>query len=75
MLVVNPAALVCNNVPAVKALYHLNVPAVALLAPMVTVPVPQRKPATAVGAVGKALMVATMAVRGELSQVPLWKVT
>lgn len=73
--VVNAPALVCNNVPPVEALYHLNVPAVALLAVSDTVPAPQRAPATTVGAAGIAFTVATTAVRGVLSQVALRKVT
>ena len=74
-MVVSPAALVCNKVPPVEALYHLNVPAVELFAVTVTVPVPQREPAVAVGAVGIALTVAVMAVRGVLSHVLVLKVT
>jgi hypothetical protein len=62
-------------VPPVLALYQTKVPAVALLAESVTVPAPQREPAVPVGVAGTALTVATIAVRGVLSQVPLWKVT
>jgi hypothetical protein len=46
-----------------------------LLAERVTAPAPQRLPGVTVGALGNALTVATTAVRGLLSQVPLWKVT
>ena len=42
---------VCNRVPPVLALYHLMVPAVELDTASVTVPVPQREPLIAVGAV------------------------
>lgn len=56
-------------------MYHLKVPAVALVAESITVPVPQREPATAVGDIGMVFTVATTAVLGELSQVPLLKVT
>ena len=73
--VVCAAVLVCNKLPPVPASYHLKVPAVALLAVSDTVPGPQREPATTVGAAGTALTDAAMAVRGELSHVPLWKVT
>ncbi len=50
-LVVTPAALVKVAVPPVRAVYHLNVPAVALVADRITVPVPHRDPGVPVGAV------------------------
>jgi hypothetical protein len=75
LLDVSAAALVCNTVPAVRAEYQVNVPAVALDAESMTVPVPQRAAAVGVGATGNAFTVAVMAVRGVLSHVPLWKVT
>jgi hypothetical protein len=67
-LVVSPVALVCTRLPDVAASYHLNVPAVALLAERVTVPGPHVEPAVTVGEAGAALTVAVMAVRGVLSQ-------
>lgn len=73
--VVNPAALVRSSVPFVNVLYHLKVPALALLAVSDTVPVPQREAATVVGAVGIELTVAVTATRGVLSHVPLLNVT
>ena len=72
-----PPALVCSKVPPVSALYQRKVPEVTLLAVSATVPEPQREPAVTVGAVAgdEEFTVATMAVRGELSQVALLKVT
>lgn len=67
-MVVCAAALVCSKVPPVEALYHLNVPAVELLAATITVPGPQVEPAVTVGAAGTAFTVAVTALRGELSQ-------
>ena len=69
------AKLVRSGVPPVNAAYHLKVPALALLAVRVTEPEPQREAATVVGAVAKGLIVATIAFRGVLSQVPLLNVT
>ena len=57
--------------PPVEALYHLKVPAIVLFTVNTTVPAPQREPATAVGVAGNVFTVATTAVRGELSHVPL----
>jgi hypothetical protein len=65
---VSAAALACSTVPAVRAEYHVNVPAVALDAESVTVPLPQTEPGVTVGAVGTAFTVAVTAVRGVLSQ-------
>jgi hypothetical protein len=65
---VTAAALVCSTVPAVRAEYHVKVPAVALDAESATVPAPQRAPAVRVGATGSGLMVAITAMRGVLSQ-------
>jgi hypothetical protein len=48
---VTPAALVKVGVPPVRAVYHLNCPAVALVADSTTVPVPHRDPGVPVGAV------------------------
>jgi hypothetical protein len=64
--------LVCNTVPPVAAVHHLNTPLDALVAFSVTVPVPQRDAAVADGAAGAApvVTVAVTAVR-ELVQVPL----
>jgi hypothetical protein len=73
--VVMPAALVRNTVPPVSAEYHLNVPAVALVAESITVPAPQREAAVGVGATAAELIVAVTAFRGVLSQVPLLNVT
>ena len=50
---------VCNSVPPEFAVYHRIVPAVALDAAIVTVPVPQREPVIAVGAVADGYTVAT----------------
>lgn len=69
------AALVRNVVPLVKAEYHLNVPAMVLVADSVTVPAPQRAPPVGAGATAAGLMVATTAFLGVLSHVPLLKVT
>lgn len=44
--------LVCNSVPPVDAVYHLNTPVVALVAFNVTVPVPQREAPDAEGGAG-----------------------
>ena len=74
-MAVSPAALVCSTVPAVRAEYQVKVPAVALPADKVTVPVPHLPPGVTVGAPGIVFTVATMAVRGALSHVPFWKVT
>jgi hypothetical protein len=73
--VVNPAALVRRSDPPVKAEYHLKVPALALVADNITVPVPQRAAGVGVGAVATALTVAVTATRGVLSHVPLLNVT
>ena len=48
-----------NKVPLVAAEYQFTVSPDAGVAPMVTVPVPQREADTATGAVGIALMLAT----------------
>ena len=63
------AALVCTAVPPVRAVYQRNVPppGAVLVADRVTVPVPQRLPAVAVGAAGRAFTVAFTSVRGVLS--------
>ena len=55
---------VCKSVPPELAVYHRIVPDVALEAAIVTVPVPQRDPLIAVGAVAAAYTVATTGNRG-----------
>jgi hypothetical protein len=57
---------VCNSVPPELAVYQRIVPAdgLELEAAIVTVPVPQRDPLTAVSAVGVELTLATTGKRG-----------
>jgi hypothetical protein len=72
---VRPAALACKGVPPVLAEYQLNVPATVLPTERTTEPGPQLEPTVTVGAAGTGLTVATIGVRGVLSQLPLLKVT
>lgn len=67
-------ALVCKSVPPTSALYHLNIPAVVLVADNATVPLPQRDLLVTVGAVAgePVLTVAITAVRVALSQFTLF---
>jgi hypothetical protein len=73
LLLVTDVALVCIKVPPVSELYQRKVPAVKLLAPKITVPVPQRLPFVTVGLVAGefALTVAITGVRVVLSQLLL----
>jgi hypothetical protein len=64
-------ALVRNKVPPVLALYHLKVPAVALLAARITTPGPHVEPAVTVGAIGTEFIVAVTDLRVALSQLLL----
>lgn len=63
LFVVRLAALVCSRLPPLTASYHLNVPAMALLAARVTVPEPQVEPGVTVGAAGNVLIVAATDLR------------
>jgi hypothetical protein len=66
-------ALVCKSVPPTNALYHRNVPGVALVAVSETVPLPHRDLLVVVGAAAgePAFTVAITAVRVALSQLAL----